>query len=222
MNNVIAVAAIGEKGELGVGDRLPWKSCEPAQFRRLVRNGFVICGFRTAVTLPKSVQFRAMLVVADTKRKDTIDAYYDFYTNRLRAAISGESDNRLLSNGIDSFIDRIADLPTAIAYAKRVAKSGEPIYVIGGAKIFNQALEEKLVDGVILSNMRGTYPDATAYLSLDALRANYKHAYTTCPDLNVLQPEDPWLSTESWMKNSPSFLSRCTQGVQSWMSSFIE
>ena len=117
---VILIAAIGTNGELGLDNKLLWKSpSDLAQFKAVTEGYPIIMGRKTFDSLPGILPGRKHYVVS----KSLI------------------VDNRI--NQVHSIKDALLGLEGLT----------DKVFIIGGASIYKQALEQDLVDELLITHM---------------------------------------------------------------------
>jgi dihydrofolate reductase len=132
---IILVAAIGKNHELGRNNDLLWRLKSDMQFFKTLTSGhWVIMGRKSWDSLP--LRFRPL-------------------PNRTNAVVSRNAD--FTAEGAHVF----SNLKSAIdeAYNTEATK----IFIIGGAQIYRQALEENVVDEMYLTHVDGSFNDADVF-----------------------------------------------------------
>lgn len=136
---VILIAAIGLNGELGLNNKLLWKSpSDLARFKAVTEGYPIIMGRNTFESLPGILPNRKHYIV----------------TSKLLV------DNRVES--VHSIKDALLGLEGLT----------DKVFIIGGASIYRQALEQDLVDELIITHMNWE-GDADTFLHLDLSKWNY-------------------------------------------------
>lgn len=136
---VILIAAIGRNGEIGLNNKLLWKSpSDLAQFKAITEGYPIIMGHKTFQSLPGILPNRKHYVVTS---KLLID-------NRVEP-VHSIKDSLL---GLQGLCDKV--------------------FIIGGASIYKQALEQDLVDELIITHMNWE-GEADTFLRLDLSKWNF-------------------------------------------------
>lgn len=136
---VILIAAIGLNGELGLNNKLLWKSpSDLARFKAITEGYPIIMGRNTFESLPGILPKRKHYIVTSKLLVD----------NRVEAVHSIK--DALL--GLQGLTDKV--------------------FIIGGASIYKQALEQDLVDELLITHMNWT-GEADTFLRLDLSKWNY-------------------------------------------------
>ena len=131
----ILIAAIGKNHELGRNNDLLWRLKSDMQFFKTLTSGhWVIMGRKSWESLP--VRFRPL-------------------PNRTNAVVSRNAD--FVAEGAHVF----GNLRSALDQAR--TSQAEKIFIIGGAQIYRQALEENVVDEMYLTHVDGTFNDADVF-----------------------------------------------------------
>ena len=135
---VILIAAIGENGEIGLNNKLLWKSpSDLASFKSITEGYPIIMGRKTFESLPGILPNRTHIVV--TNQDKTLSAFK-------------------LADSVKSSITE------AISEAKGFGC--KKVFIIGGASIYNQALESDLVNELIITHVDWS-GEADTYLHFD-------------------------------------------------------
>ena len=122
---VILIAAIGLNGELGLDNKLLWKSpSDLNRFKTITEGHPIIMGNNTFKSLPGILPNRTHIVV--TKQ--------DKWLSEFNSANS-------VKNSILEAIDEAMNFGC------------EKVFIIGGASIYKQALELDLVDELLITHM---------------------------------------------------------------------
>lgn len=138
------IVAYAPNGVIGKDGKLPWHLPEDLKlFKSLTTGNTVIMGRKTWESIP--IKFRPL-----SKRNNLV---ITTRVNEMRAIFSP------VSEGIGPYF--FDSLESAIAYHSLTYKSD--VYIIGGATIYNEALEKNLVDQVILSYVEGKYEGDTFF-----------------------------------------------------------
>lgn len=125
MKPVFVIVATTPKGEIGFQNGLPWKlEGDLPRFKRLTMGNTVIMGRKTYESLPGPLKGRTVIVV------------------------TSKPENLKEKEGI---LYSAKDLASAIEMAQYL--EGQRIYIAGGAKIYEEALQHKAVDGVHLTTV---------------------------------------------------------------------
>lgn len=120
---VILIAAIGTNGELGLNNKLLWKSpSDLAQFKAITEGYPIIMGRKTFDSLPGILPKRKHIVISNSEVGHNSNVSY--YSS-IESAIQQCNKN----SGIDK------------------------VFIIGGASIYRQALELDLVDELLITHM---------------------------------------------------------------------
>lgn len=120
---VILIAAIGKNGELGLDNKLLWKSpSDLAQFKAITEGYPIIMGRKTFDSLPGILPGRKHIVISESEVGHTSSVSY--YSSLEQAL------NQCKSN---------------VGISK--------VFIIGGASIYKQALELDLVDELFITHM---------------------------------------------------------------------
>jgi dihydrofolate reductase len=132
---VILIAAIGENHELGRNNDLLWRLKSDMEFFKQTTSGhWVIMGRKSWESLPP--RFRPL-------------------PNRVNCIVSRNTSFQ--AHGAHVF----SSIQDALKHAKQA--SVESVYVIGGAQIYRQALEEGLVDEMYLTHVEARFSDADVF-----------------------------------------------------------
>jgi dihydrofolate reductase len=135
LSSIILIAAIGKNQELGRNNDLLWRLKSDMQFFKTLTSGhWVIMGRKSWESLPP--RFRPL-------------------PNRTNAVVSRNAD--FSAEGAHVF----SNLQSAIDEARTL--QAEKIFIIGGAQIYRQAIEEKLVDEMYLTHVNGSFDDADVF-----------------------------------------------------------
>ena len=135
LSSIILIAAIGKNQELGRNNDLLWRLKSDMQFFKTLTSGhWVIMGRKSWESLPP--RFRPL-------------------PNRTNAVISRNAD--FSAEGAHVF----SNLQSAIDEARN--SQAEKIFIIGGAQIYRQALEENVVDEMYLTHVEGSFGDADVF-----------------------------------------------------------
>lgn len=129
------IVAYDENFLIGKGDKLPWQIKEDMDwFRQTTTGHTVIMGRRTWESIPE--KFRPLpkrLNCVLTRREVEIPLFYDptepTWCNSIEAGIKASERHLEEAN----------------------------IYIIGGAEVYRQALEEDIVDEILASEIKGVY-----------------------------------------------------------------
>lgn len=120
------IVAIGKNGELGLDNKLLWKSpSDLSNFKRITEGHPIIMGRKTFESLPGILPNRKHIVITSD-------------INNVK--VSSSNPDVLV------FEDSIADLMKAF-------KPDAEVFIIGGASIYRQALELDLVDELLITHM---------------------------------------------------------------------
>ena len=132
---IILIAAIGKNNELGKNNDLLWRLKSDMNFFKSTTSGHcVIMGRKSWESLP--VRFRPL-------------------PNRVNYVVSRNPDFHAEGAPVFSTL--------TLAIAKALSEGAEKIFVIGGAQIYNQSLEENLIDEMYLTAVDGSFPDADVF-----------------------------------------------------------
>ena len=135
LSSIILIAAIGKNQELGRNNDLLWRLKSDMQFFKTLTSGhWVIMGRKSWESLPP--RFRPL-------------------PNRTNAVVSRNAD--FSAEGAHVF----SNLQSAIDEARN--SQAEKIFIIGGAQIYRQALEENVVDEMYLTHVDATFVDADVF-----------------------------------------------------------
>ena len=135
LSSIILIAAIGKNQELGRNNDLLWRLKSDMQFFKTLTSGhWVIMGRKSWESLPP--RFRPL-------------------PNRTNAVVSRNAD--FSAEGAHVF----SNLQSAIDEARTT--QAEKIFIIGGAQIYRQALEENVVDEMYLTHVEGSFGDADVF-----------------------------------------------------------
>lgn len=120
---VILIAAIGRNGELGLDNKLLWKSpSDLAQFKAITEGYPIIMGRKTFDSLPGILPRRKHIVISESEVGHTSSVSY--YGSLERALNQCKSNVGIIK-----------------------------VFIIGGASIYKQALELDLVDELFITHM---------------------------------------------------------------------
>lgn len=139
---IVLVAAYDENRCIGKDNKIPWCIKEDMKhFRKLTIGHVIIMGRNTFESLPngKPLEKRMNLIVT----KNCID---------FRAKQHGKQINHqfICSHSLED----------AISIAEQmndVAKKEQVVFIIGGGQVYKYALENNLVNKMIISKVHGTY-----------------------------------------------------------------
>lgn len=135
LSSIILIAAIGKNQELGRNNDLLWRLKSDMQFFKTLTSGhWVIMGRKSWESLPP--RFRPL-------------------PNRTNAVVSRNAD--FSAEGAHVF----SNLQSAIDEARTT--QADKIFIIGGAQIYRQALEENMVDEMYLTHVDGSFEDADVF-----------------------------------------------------------
>ena len=135
LSSIILIAAIGKNQELGRNNDLLWRLKSDMQFFKTLTSGhWVIMGRKSWESLPP--RFRPL-------------------PNRTNAVVSRNADFSAEGGHVFS------NLQSAIDEARN--SQAEKIFIIGGAQIYRQALEENVVDEMYLTHVEGSFGDADVF-----------------------------------------------------------
>lgn len=135
---VSLIAAVDEQGGIGKDNDLPWPRipADMKNFREVTDGGVVIMGRKTWESIPekfKPLPDRHNVIVSRTM------------TERIYPPVKRSLDE-------------------ALEYAfGHATKPDCDIFIIGGASLYNEALERKLIDRMYLTRVHGTYPADTFF-----------------------------------------------------------
>jgi dihydrofolate reductase len=136
--SVTIVVACDVRGVIGKEGKLPWRVPEDLQaFRQRTLGNTIIMGRKTWDSLPKKpLDGRANVVISRSYSERPKDADVGpFFYGSLKQAIIDLSD-------------------CAGRISKYISKE---IYIIGGAQIYKQALDDDIVDRIIMTKIKGKY-----------------------------------------------------------------
>jgi len=132
---VILIAAIGKNNELGRNNDLLWRLKSDMNFFKSTTSGhWVIMGRKSWESLP--TRFRRL-------------------PNRFNCVVSRNADFK--AEGAHLF----SNVQSAIETARQ--SNAEKVFIIGGAQIYNQSLQENLADEMYLTHVDATFDDADVF-----------------------------------------------------------
>jgi dihydrofolate reductase len=132
---IILIAAIGKNNELGKNNDLLWRLKSDMSFFKSTTNGhWVIMGRKSWESLPP--RFRPL-------------------PNRENCVVSRNID--FTADGAHVF----SNLTEAID--KALASNAENIFIIGGAQIYTESLNENLIDEMYLTHVDASFSDADVF-----------------------------------------------------------
>jgi dihydrofolate reductase len=132
---VILIAAIGKNNELGRNNDLLWRLKSDMNFFKSTTSGhWVIMGRKSWESLPP--RFRPL-------------------PNRFNCVVSRNADFQ--AEGAHLF----SNVQSAIERARQ--SNAEKVFIIGGAQIYNQSLQENLADEMYLTHVDATFDDADVF-----------------------------------------------------------
>ena len=136
---VILIAAIGRNGEIGLNNKLLWKSpSDLAQFKAITEGYPIIMGRKTFESLPGILPNRKHYIVT----------------------------SKLL---IDNRVEPVHSIKDALLGLQGLC---DKVFIIGGASIYKQSLEQDLVDELIFTHMNWE-GEADTFLRLDLYKWNF-------------------------------------------------
>ncbi|GAB4129143.1 MAG: dihydrofolate reductase [Raineya sp.] len=119
------VVAVSENNVIGEKGKIPWKLSDDLHFfKTLTENHVIIMGRKTFESLPKKLPNRIHVVVSRNKKYDIDEE--------------------------DCYV--VTCLDEALDFAKTFL--GKKIFVIGGSKIYEQALQKKVVDTIFFTQVK--------------------------------------------------------------------
>jgi dihydrofolate reductase len=129
---IILIAAIGKNNELGRNNDLLWRLKSDMNFFKSTTSGhWVIMGRKSWESLPP--RFRPL-------------------PNRVNCVVSRNADFQ--AEGAHVF----SNLQSAVETARQ--SNAEKVFIIGGAQIYTQSIEEDLVDEMYITHVDATFADA--------------------------------------------------------------
>lgn len=155
-STVSLIAAIGKNRELGKGNQLLFKIPEDMKFFREKTNGHpIIMGRKTWESIGRALP------------------------NRTNIVVSRDANNIIDSN--DQVL-AASSIENAIARAKEV-EGGEEIFVIGGAQIYQQAIQfaDKIYVTLVDAEDKDAdayFPDYSAFTKINATRKSSDENYS--------------------------------------------
>ena len=137
--NIKAIVATAEDGGIGCRGVIPWGGempCDMKHFMNTTRNSIIIMGRITADSLRLPLKNRKAIIIT-TRVNETLERY-------------GEH-----SNVVDS-------LDASLGLARTMIDGGEVppdtnIFIIGGAQIYNAAMERGLIDTMYLTTIHAQF-----------------------------------------------------------------
>lgn len=133
---VVLIAAIGANGELGLNNKLLWKSpSDLNRFKTITEGHTIIMGNNTFKSLPGILPKRKHIVISNSEVGHNSNVSY--YSS-IESAIQQCNKNSGISK----------------------------VFIIGGASIYKQALEQDLIDELIITHMNWE-GEADTFLRLD-------------------------------------------------------
>jgi dihydrofolate reductase len=137
------IVACDENNLIGDGNKLPWNLPEDLKhFKETTQDSVVIMGKNTWDSLPrKPLPKRINCIISRTKTYDSFSLY-----------------------NLD--IEWYATIKDAIRYNKHFYKD-KPIFIIGGQKIYESALNDNLVDEIIMTKIKRSFKGDKFFPKLD-------------------------------------------------------
>lgn len=144
---VILIVAIGKNNEIGLDNKLLWKSkSDLSNFKRITEGYPIIMGRKTFESLPKILPNREHIVITANPIRDTLPL---------------DNENVRMSNNLGYIISQLR------------GEGLTKVYIIGGASIYKQALEQDLVDEMLITNMVWEGEADTFFPEIDMDRWDY-------------------------------------------------
>lgn len=144
---VSIVAAVAKNGVIGIENRLPWHLPEDLAFFKKTTLGYpVLMGRKTYESINRPLPGRLNVILssqADWQAAPSKDG-------TPRSVISHPSP---LPSGGTTQIAKASNLPNALKWLN----SFEQVFLIGGSHVYQQALEQKLVDELILTEIHENF-----------------------------------------------------------------
>ena len=143
------IVAVTENDAIGKDNKLLFILKEDMKnFKRLTEDNIVVMGRKTYESIGKPLPNRLNIVISREKHENDIDL---IWVKSLKDAVC-------LANKI---IER--DWEKYSIYEKLLAAHKKQLFIIGGASIYKEALEEGIVDRIYLTRIKKTVNDADAY-----------------------------------------------------------
>lgn len=163
---------------IGKDGKMPWhNSTDLKWFRKTTEGNIVIMGYKTFLSIGKRLPNRINIVITnrDCERRDDV-----LYAENLDTAISLAEKISLADN---------FDIPEISSPKITENVSPNPqIFIIGGGKIYNEALEKDIVDYVYMDHLKEKINDAdTFFPNLSIVTGKWKPfkigmiTHDTCP-----------------------------------------
>jgi dihydrofolate reductase len=122
---VILIAAIGKNNEIGLNNKLLWRSPSDLSSFKTITEGYpIIMGRKTFESLPGILPNRTHIIVTNKDKTLSVFNSADSVKSSILEAIKEASDF-----------------------------GSEKVFIIGGASIYKQALEQDLVDELIITHV---------------------------------------------------------------------
>jgi len=157
-----AIVATGFNGEIGCRGAIPWEGKLPRDmkfFMDTTRNSVMIMGRVTADSLKLPFKTRKSIIVT-TKRNETLERY-----------------------GHHS--DVMSSLEAALLWAEATLATDETMkntFIIGGAQIYREAMQKKLIDVMYLTTVHAEFKHADAFFNFDSNGYELTHSEAHPPD----------------------------------------
>jgi dihydrofolate reductase len=139
----IAIVACDENNVIGDGDKIPWHIPDDLKhFKKTTDGQIVIMGRNTWMSLPrKPLPNRVNCIISRTKTYDMISMF-------------------------DMDIDWFVSVKSAMDFSA-VHSPGKKQFIIGGEQIYKIALNENLVDEIIMTKVKGVFKGDKYFPKLD-------------------------------------------------------
>jgi dihydrofolate reductase len=174
---VSIVAAVASNGIIGINNSLPWHLPEDLAFFKATTLGCpVLMGRKTYESINRPLPGRLNVVLST--QADWLPAPAKDGTPRSVITYPGQ-----LPEGGTTQIARASNLQDALAWLENFPQ----VFLIGGSKLYQQALEQDLVDELILTEIHREF-EGDAYFP-EWSKTRFQQISRLC---NSPTPERPW------------------------------
>lgn len=159
---ISAIVATGYDGEIGCRGAIPWSGELPRDmkfFMDTTRNSILIMGRLTADTLKLPLKTRKGIIIT-TRQNETLERY-----------------------GHHSSV--VGSLEQALSCARELVATDEAmknIFIIGGAQVYREAMEKRVVDVMYLTTVHAIFKHADAFFRFDPTDYQLINSETHPPD----------------------------------------
>ena len=139
-NLVQCIIAVDVSGGMGLNNRMPWKCAQELKhFKQKTLNSNIVVGRKTLMNLP-CLKDRNMYCLSKTLDKTKQISVVRASSEGCKLNLLNNVNNAKIINDIDE----IKNIP-------------KPVFIVGGASVYTDAIESGIVDVVHLSIMKKTY-----------------------------------------------------------------